>query len=167
MISRQLDPFVKAVLSLTKIEGVSAFNVIPDAVQIEGTLRSTNNFTREKMLSKIKNVLTNACAINNCKVNVEIRPGYPPTIKNIKSAKLAAKIFQNTFGKNSINTEETPTMGSEEFSYMLQEKLGACIWLEAGINSEKLHSAHYDFNDELLPIGTQYWSNLAETILTQ
>ena len=167
LISRQLDPFEKAVLSLTKIEGGSAFNVIPDTVQIGGTLRSTNNFTREIMLSKIKNVVTNACAINNCKVNVEIRPGYPPTINDIKSAQLAAKVFQNTFGKNSINTEETPTMGSEDFSYMLQEKPGAYIWLGAGINSEKLHSAHYDFNDELLPIGAQYWSNLAETILAQ
>ena len=58
-------------------------------------------------------------------------------------------------------------MGSEDFSYMLQEKPGAYIWLGAGINSEKLHSAHYDFNDELLPIGAQYWSNLAETILGQ
>jgi len=58
-------------------------------------------------------------------------------------------------------------MTSEDFSYMLQEKPGAYIWLGAGENSEKLHSVYYDFNDELLPIGATYWSNLAETILTK
>ena len=95
LISRQLDPFENSVLSLTKIEGGSAFNVIPDIVTIGGTLRSTNNKTREIMLEKIKNVATNACAINNCKVNVEIRPGYPPTVNDPKSAELASKVFEN------------------------------------------------------------------------
>ena len=166
LISRQLDPFENSVLSLTKIEGGSAFNVIPDIVTIGGTLRSTNNKTRDMLLNKIKNVATNACAINNCKVDVEIRPGYPPTVNDPKSAELASQVFQNTFGPNSINTKETPTMGSEDFSYMLQEKPGAYIWLGSGEDHEKLHSVHYDFNDDLLPIGAQYWSNLAETILT-
>jgi hippurate hydrolase len=58
-------------------------------------------------------------------------------------------------------------MGSEDFSYMLDKKPGAYIWLGAGVNSEKLHSAHYDFNDDLLPIGAEYWANLAETILVK
>ena len=57
-------------------------------------------------------------------------------------------------------------MTSEDFSYMLEEKPGAYIWLGAGENSEKLHSPFYDFNDELLPIGANYWANLAETILS-
>jgi hippurate hydrolase len=119
------------------------------------------------MLEKIKKVATNACAISNCEVNVEIRPGYPPTINNKECAKLASKIFKKTYGENSINLKETPTMGSEDFSYMLEEKPGAYIWLGAGANSEKLHSPYYDFNDELLPIGAQYWTNLAENILVE
>ena len=167
LISRQLDPFKNAVLSLTKIEGGSAFNVIPDTVTIGGTLRSTNESIRHDMLKKIKSVVVNACQISNCEVNIEIRPGYPPTINDKKSAKLASEIFKNTFGDTSINLEETPTMGSEDFSYMLAKKPGAYIWLGAGVNSEKLHSAHYDFNDDLLPIGAEYWANLAETILVK
>jgi hippurate hydrolase len=165
LISRQLDPFKNAVLSLTKIEGGSAFNVIPDTVTIGGTLRSTNEHIRNDMLKKIKKVALNACEISNCKVNIEIRPGYPSTINDEKSAKLATEIFKNTFGDSFINIEETPTMGSEDFSYMLKEKPGAYIWLGAGEDAEKLHSAHYDFNDALLPIGAEYWANLAETIL--
>lgn len=167
LISRQLDPFKNAVLSLTKIEGGSAFNVIPDTVIIGGTLRSTNEHIRNDMLKKIKKVALNACEISNCKVNIEIRPGYPSTINDEKSAKLATEIFKNTFGDSFINIEETPTMGSEDFSYMLKEKPGAYIWLGAGEDAEKLHSAHYDFNDALLPIGAEYWANLAETILVE
>ena len=167
LISRQLDPFKNAVLSLTKIEGGSAFNVIPDTITIGGTLRSTNTIIRDDMLKKIKKVVLNACAISNCKVNIEIRPGYPSTINDKKSAKLASEIFKNTFGEASINFKETPTMGSEDFSYMLKEKPGAYIWLGAGEDAEKLHSAYYDFNDALLPIGAEYWANLAETILVE
>ena len=167
LISRQLDPFKNAVLSLTKIEGGSAFNVIPDTVTIGGTLRSTNEHIRNDMLKKIKKVALNACEISNCKVNIEIRPGYPSTINDEKSAKLASEVFRNTFGDSFINLEETPTMGSEDFSYMLKEKPGAYIWLGAGEDAEKLHSAHYDFNDALLPIGAEYWANLAETILVE
>ena len=167
LISRQLDPFKNAVLSLTKIEGGSAFNVIPDTVTIGGTLRSTNEHIRNDMLKKIKKVALNACEISNCKVSIEIRPGYPSTINDEKSAKLATEIFKNTFGDSFINIEETPTMGSEDFSYMLKEKPGAYIWLGAGEDAEKLHSAHYDFNDALLPIGAEYWANLAETILVE
>ena len=164
-ISRQLNPFDQSVLSLTKIEGGSAFNVIPDKVTIGGTLRSTNTYTRNDMLEKIKHAAQGACAINNCSVNIEVRPGYPSTINDKKSAKFASIVFENSFGINSINKEEKPTMTSEDFSYMLHEKPGAYIWLGAGEKSEKLHSAHYDFNDELLPIGAEYWASLAEKTL--
>lgn len=164
-ISRQLNPFDQSVLSLTKIEGGSAFNVIPDKVTIGGTLRSTNTDTRNDMLEKIKQAAQGACAINNCSVNIEVRPGYPSTINDKKSAKFASIVFENSFGINSINKEEKPTMTSEDFSYMLHEKPGAYIWLGAGEKSEKLHSAHYDFNDELLPIGAEYWASLAEKTL--
>lgn len=167
LVSRQLDPFNNIALSLTKIEGGSAFNVIPDGVTIGGTLRSTDKMLRDEMLAKIKNIAENACAINNCTVDLEIRPGYPSTINDKKSAQLATAIFEKTYGKNSINRVEKPTMTSEDFSYMLEEKPGAYIWLGAGENSEKLHSPFYDFNDELLPIGANYWANLAETILSE
>ena len=164
-ISMQLNPFDQSVLSLTKIEGGSAFNVIPDKVTIGGTLRSTNTDTRNDMLEKIKHAAQGACSVNNCSVNIEIRPGYPSTINDKKSAIFASSVFENSFGMNSLNKEEKPTMTSEDFSYMLQEKPGAYIWLGAGEKSEKLHSAHYDFNDELLPIGAEYWASLAEKTL--
>src|SRR6056300_634407 len=167
LISRQLDPFKNVVLSLTKIEGGSAFNVIPDSVTIGGTLRPTDKVLRNEMLTKIKNIAQNACAINNCSLDLEIKPGYPSTINDIKSAQLVKEIFEKTYGKSSINKDEKPTMTSEDFSYMLEQKPGAYIWLGAGEKSEKLHSPYYDFNDELLPIGANFWASLAENILSE
>ena len=114
-ISRQLNPFDQSVLSLTKIEGGSAFNVIPDKVTIGGTLRSTNTDTRNDMLEKIKHAAQGACSVNNCSVNIEIRPGYPSTINDKKSAIFASSVFENSFGMNSLNKEEKPTMTSEDF----------------------------------------------------
>ena len=167
-IRDRLDPFKSAVLSITKIEGGSAFNVIPDIVTIGGTLRSTDQKNRNMMLDKIKKVASNTCAISNCEVNIEIRPGYPPTINNKECAKLASKIFKKTYGDNSINLNETPTMGSEDFSYMLEEKPGAYIWVgsKKNTNNRMLHNSGYDFNDEILPIGSSYWARLVETELS-
>jgi len=167
LISRQLDPFKNVVLSLTKIDGGSAFNVIPDCVTIGGTLRSTDKLLRDEMLIKIENIAQNACAINNCTLDLEIRPGYPSTINDVESARLVSEIFQKIYGKSSINKHEKPTMTSEDFSYFLEEKPGAYIWLGSGEKSEKLHSPHYDFNDDLLPIGANFWANLTEAILRE
>ena len=165
IISRQLDPFDHTVISLTKIEGGSAFNVIPDVITIGGTCRTTNNETRDRMLKQIKKVASDAAAIHDCTVEMEIRPGYPPTINNAEKAEVASNVFENTFGKEKILTDQTPSMGSEDFSYMLQERPGAYIWLGNGEESENLHSVHYNFNDKLLPIGAHYWATLSETLL--
>jgi len=94
LVSRQLDPFDQTVISLTKIEGGSAFNVIPDLITIGGTVRTTNSKTREYMLKQIKKVASDASAINGCTVEMEIRPGYPPTVNDRKKAEIAGKFFR-------------------------------------------------------------------------
>ena len=85
----------------------------------------------------------------------------------IKEANEACEIVEDVMGVNAVEKNIPPSMASEDFSYMLKEKPGAYIWLGAGASSEKLHSPFYDFNDELLPIGAQYWTDLAENILVE
>ncbi len=160
IISRQLDPFSNAVLSITKIKSGSAFNVIPESAYLGGTLRSTNKRDRNNLLKKIEFLVKQTAISYNCKVDFKIIPGYPPTVNDKKSASFAYKIYEKHFGTNMIDKNCTPTMGSEDFSYMLKEKPGAYIWLGAGTNSEKLHSPYFDFNDELLPFGVKYWECL-------
>ena len=162
IVSRQLDPFSNAVLSITKINSGSAFNVIPESAYLGGTLRSTNEHDRDNLLNKIKILVEQTAISHNCKVDFRIIPGYPPTVNDEKSASFAHEIYEKHFGTDMIDENCTPTMGSEDFSYMLKEKPGAYIWLGAGTNSEKLHSPYFDFNDKLLPFGVKYWECLVK-----
>ena len=165
LISRQLDPFDHAVISLTKLEAGSAFNVIPASATIGGTLRTMKAQTRERLIREIETVAQNAAATLGCDISMELRPGYPPTLNHEEDALYARTVITDMLGPNALETEMTPVMGAEDFSFMLQQKPGAYIWLGAGIDSENLHSPHFDFNDDLLPIGSSFWVQLAESKL--
>jgi len=165
LISRQLDPFDQAVISLTRLDAGSAYNVIPASATIGGTLRTMRPETRSRMIADIESVANNAVATLGCTASVELRPGYPPTINHEADALFARDIIADMLGQDGLETGMTPVMGAEDFSYMLAEKPGAYIWLGAGEDSENLHSPHFDFNDDLLPIGASFWVRLAEAKL--
>jgi amidohydrolase len=167
LISRQLDPFDQVVISLTKLEAGSAFNVIPATATIGGTLRTMNAETRLRMIAKIETTAKNAAATMGCNVSMELRPGYPPTLNHESDALFARDIITEMLGADGLETGMTPVMGAEDFSFMLEKKPGAYIWLGAGLQSENLHSPHFDFNDDLLPIGASFWVQLARSKLAQ
>ena len=161
LVSRQLSPFDQAVLSLTKLEAGSAFNVIPSLATIGGTLRTMQPETRETFLEQIETVAKSAAKVTGCEVSIEVRPGYPPTINHEADALFAQIKISDVLGPDGLETE-IPAMASEDFSYMLQQKEGAYIWLGAGKSSQNLHSPLYDFNDELLPMGASLWVRMVE-----
>jgi amidohydrolase len=165
LVSRQLDPFDQAVISLTKLEAGSAFNVIPGSASIGGTLRTMKAETRKKMIAEIEAVARNAAATLGCGVSMELRPGYPPTLNHEADALYARDVLRDMLGPDGLETGMTPVMGAEDFSFMLAQKPGAYIWLGAGLDAENLHSPHFDFNDDLLPIGASFWVRLAESKL--
>jgi amidohydrolase len=167
LVSRQLDPFDHAVISLTKLEAGSAFNVIPDITTLGGTLRTMKETTRKDFLQQIETVAKTAAQVTGCEVSMEVRPGYPPTINHEADALFARNVISDVLGKDGLDIDLTPTMGAEDFSYMLQRKEGAYIWLGAGIDSPRLHSSLYDFNDELLPMGASLWVRMVEAKLRQ
>ena len=162
LVSRQLDPFDQAVISLTRLDAGSAYNVIPPSATIGGTLRTMQPKTRKLMIEEIENVARSAAKTLGCKVSMELRPGYPPTLNHETDALFARGVIEDVLGKNGLDIEMTPVMGAEDFSYMLAQKAGAYIWLGAGENSENLHSPHFDFNDTILPIGASFWTRLVE-----
>ena len=165
LVSRQTDPFDQAVISLTRLDAGSAYNVIPSIASIGGTLRTMKLDTRQQLLEQIEEVAKTAAKVTGCNVEMELRPGYPPTINHELDAVFARDVISDVLGTNGLETEMSPTMGAEDFSYMLEEKEGAYIWLGAGKNSQNLHSPLYDFNDELLPIGASLWVRMVETKL--
>ena len=165
LVSRQLSPFDQAVLSLTKLQAGSAFNVIPDTATIGGTLRTMKTETRDEFLQQIKTVAKTAAKVTGCDVSMEVRPGYPPTINHEEDAVVARGVISEVLGPDGLETDMTAAMVAEDFSYMLQQKEGAYIWLGAGMESPSLHSALYDFNDELLPMGASLWVRMVEAKL--
>ncbi|MEL0099606.1 MAG: M20 aminoacylase family protein [Opitutae bacterium] len=162
LISRRLDPFDQAVISLTRLDAGSAYNVIPGTATIGGTLRTMKAATRKMMIAEIETVARHAAATVGCEVSMELRPGYPPTLNHEEDALYVRGIITDMLGKDGLETGMTPVMGAEDFSFMLAQKPGAYVWLGAGLDSFNLHSPHYDFNDELLPIGASLWVQLAE-----
>ena len=165
LVSRQLDPFDQAVVSLTKLEAGSAFNVIPNVATIGGTLRTMKASTREDFIQRIETVAKMVAKVIGCEVSMEIRQGYPPTINHEADALFARGIISDVLGPEGLQTDLTPAMCAEDFSYMLQEKEGAYIWLGAGKGSANLHSPLFDFNDDLLPIGASLWVRVVEAKL--
>ena len=166
LVSRNLDPFDQAVISLTKLDAGSAFNVIPDKATIGGTLRTMRADTRQEMRTKIETVAKTTARVTGCEVSMEFRPGYPPTVNHEKDAVFARKIIAEVLGPEGLETEISPAMVAEDFSYMLQQKEGAYIWLGVGKNHQNLHSPRYDFNDDILPIGASLWVRMVETKLS-
>ena len=167
LISRQLNPFDQAVLSLTKLEAGSAFNVIPKMATVGGTLRSMKADTREAFLEQIETIAKSAAKVTGCEVSMELRPGYPPTVNHEADALFAQGVISEVLGPDGLETDMSPAMAAEDFSYMLQQKEGAYIWLGAGKGSQNLHSPLYDFNDELLPMGASLWVRIVEAKLPQ
>ena len=101
------------------------------------------------------------------KLDFDWQVGYPPTINHGNEASRASAVAADIFGKNNVIINPEPSMGAEDFAYMLQEKPGAYIWLGAGpaLEGAMLHNANYDFNDELLTSGASYWAQLVESEL--
>ena len=121
--------------------------------------------TRQKLLEQIEAVAKVAAKVTGCNVEMELRPGYPPTINHELDAVFARDVISDVLGTNGLETDMSPTMGAEDFSYMLKEKEGAYIWLGAGKTSQNLHSPLYDFHDDLLPLGASLWVRMVETKL--
>ena len=169
LVSRQTNPVDSAVMSITMIHGGSAFNVIPDEVTLSGTARAFRPETRARLEESLREVSALTAKVHGCSVEIDWRVGYPPTVNHKTEAGRAADVARSVVGKGRVHLNPEPSMGAEDFAFMLQEKPGAYIWLGAGEAQpgKMLHNTGYDFNDEILPVGTSYWARLVESELAQ
>ncbi len=164
IVARQTDPLDPTVVSVTMINGGSAFNVIPDVVTIGGTMRALVVETRAFIEQRIRDVSALTAKAYDCSVEIDWRAGYPPTINSEAEALRAAEVARDLVGTEKVHMNLAPSMAAEDFAYMLEERPGAYIWLGAGeaIEGKMLHNTGYDFNDDILPVGASYWSKLVE-----
>ncbi len=165
--SRNVDPADSAVISVGFMRGGSAYNVIPDELHIGGTVRSFRPEVRDLLQRRIGEVAQGAAALHEAAAEIDYRRGYPPTINHAAEADFAADVAAEICGEERVERNVAPSLGAEDFSYMLQARPGAMVWVGNGPGEGGclLHNARYDFNDSALPVGVSFFARLAERFL--
>ncbi len=174
IISRNKKPIDAGVISVTMIHAGEATNVIPDSVEIQGTVRTFTTELIDLIEKRMREIAEHTSAAFGAICDFEFDRNYPPTINSAPEAEFAAKVMRDIVGDVNVLKQE-PTMGAEDFSYMLQAKPGAYCFIANGEGDHRaighgggpcmLHNPSYDFNDDLIPLGATFWVRLVEDSL--
>ena len=164
IVSRNLDPLSSAVLSVTMMEAGEADNVISRTAKITGTVRTLDSAVQDMIESRLAEFVPQFARSFGAEANVRYARGYPVTVNTPKQTAFAAEVAAEVAGEDRVDTDAPPSMGGEDFSFMLEKRPGAYIFLGNG-NSSELHTDTYDFNDDAIPVGSSYWVRLVEKAL--
>ncbi len=163
VVARNIDPLKNAVISVCVVSTDStAHNVIPQVVQLKGTARSLAPEVRDQLEEGIRRVATNIAAAMGAVADVDYQRGYPVTMNDPQATDWAADVARGIAG--DINMDMQPMMGGEDFSYMLNERPGAYIWVGNG-DTAMVHHPAYNFNDEAIPAGSSWYAGMVEARL--
>src|SRR5471032_1529885 len=167
IVSRNIDPIDSTVVTVGFFKAGSAYNVIPGDAHIGGTTRTTSPENRALVKRRIEEICEGAAKMYGVKVVMEHKPGYPPTVNNPERSKFAIEVAAGVCGENNVRGDTRPSMGAEDFSYMLEQVPGAMVWLGNGGGAEavSLHNSRYDFNDMAIPFGVSFFVNTVERFL--
>ncbi|MCY1166616.1 MAG: M20 aminoacylase family protein [Pseudomonadota bacterium] len=171
IISRNKKPVDAGVISVTMIHAGEATNVIPDSCELQGTVRTFTMEVLDMIEQRMKQVAEHVCAAHDAECEFAFKRNYPPTVNHPKETAFAREVMAGIVGAAQVVDQE-PTMGAEDFSYMLQVKPGAYVFIANGDGTHRemghgggpcmLHNPSYDFNDDLIPLGATFWVQLAE-----
>ena len=167
IVSRSIDPFEKAVVSVTQFHAGDTWNVIPEVAVIRGTARSFRKEVQDIIENNLRAISKGIAAAHGAKADVTYSRLYPATVNTPDEAVLAGDVAASIVGESHVDRDAMPLMGSEDFSFMLQKKPGCYLFIGNGDGegSCMIHNPGYDFNDAILPLGASYWARLAETVL--
>lgn len=173
IVSRQIDPVDQAVVSITNFNaGSGAFNVIPEKAVLTGTFRAFRVETRDFIKRRIEEIAATIAAAHGTTAKLFMDDGYDPTINTPEESAFCANIARSVVGDANVDANVDPCMGAEDFGAMLQEVPGCYIWMGQGEPDKKdsphnkgLHNTKYDFNDDIIPTGVEYWARLVESAL--
>ncbi|MBB3305202.1 MULTISPECIES: M20 aminoacylase family protein [unclassified Enterobacter] len=167
--SRRLSPLASAVVSVTQIHGGEAINVIPEQIVLRGTVRCLQTDVRNRVRGLIEDFVTTLPRPFGVSGEIHWYPGYPVTANHAEQAEQVRTVAVDVLGESQVHWQVNPSMASEDFACMMEACPGAYFWLGAdgATPSAPLHNAHYDFNDELLPIGITFWQRLVESVLAK
>jgi len=162
--SRSIDPVESVVVSVTKIHAGDAYNIIPEQVEFAGTIRTLETAVGEMARERMRAICEGIAAAHGATVNVDIVVNYPVTVNHADETEFAIGIARGVAGEPNVAVGVPPVMGGEDFSYMLEARPGAFIFMGNG-DTANLHNPNYDFNDDAIPHGVSYWVKLAESSL--
>jgi hippurate hydrolase len=164
IVGRQVSPLQPAVVSVTCFHGGTADNIIPDRVDLMGTVRAATTELREELARRTESVLHAACSVSGATATFDYAPTYPATINDPACAARAAAALTRILGAGTVSGDGLPIMGAEDFAYYLQVRPGAYCLLgagHAGRTLEPCHSPRFDFEDRLIPIAVRMFADLA------
>jgi len=164
IVSRTTDPVESLVVTVTKFHAGDAYNIIPEQAEIAGTVRTLKKEVAALARERIHAICAGIGAANGAEIVIDYDANYPVTFNHADETVVAAQIAADVAGEARVNRAMPPVMGGEDFSYMLEARPGAFIFMGNG-DTANLHHPAYDFNDEALPHGMSYWIRLAETTL--
>ena len=166
VVSRNVDPLESAVVSVTQIHAGNAWAVIPEEVVLRGTVRTFNPAVQNAIEQRLQEIGQGIAAAHQCAFEWRYEKRFPPTINSVRETEFAARAATTVFGAAKVRRDLAPSMGSEDFGWMLLEQPGNYAWIGSGGRSEcLLHNPYYDFNDEIIALGASYWVTLAQQFL--
>jgi hippurate hydrolase len=167
IVARNVEPLEAGVVTIAHIQGGDTYNVIPRSVLLRGTARWFKPEVGDLLERKFTEITTGIAAAFGAKADTRFQRAYPATVNDSESTQLTLSAARAVAGEARVQEAPKPTMGGEDFAFMLEAKAGSYIMLGAGRTGDDptLHDPRYDFNDEVLPIGASYWATLAEQLL--
>ena len=163
IVARNVDPLESAVISICEFHAGTARNVIPQTVELRGTVRTLTPEVRDLVDKRVREVVAGIAQVTGAKIDLKYERGYPVTVNHAAQTDRATRIAMEVAGEGNVH-ETQPLMGAEDFSYMLEARPGAFIFCGNG-DSAGLHHPAYNFNDEAILYGTSYWIKLVENSL--
>lgn len=174
IVSRSINPLDTAVVSVTTIHGGQAHNVIADGCEMTGTVRTFSAEVMTMIERRMRDLVEHICLAHGMGYELEFHPGFPVTVNHRQPVAIARQVISALVGESNLLNQQ-PSMGAEDFAYMLQQVPGCYCHIGNGDNDHRvnghgagpceLHNASYDFNDDLLAIGASYWVRLVEACL--
>ena len=164
IVARNVDPLHAAVISICVFQAGTTDNVIPQTALLRGTARSLTPEVRDLLEQRLQAVVTGTARLYGASAKLTYRRDYPVTRNHERQAAFAASVAGEVVGRERVDDAVAPVMGAEDFSFMLEARPGAFIFVGNG-DSANLHHPSYDFNDEAIPFGASYWVKLIETAL--
>jgi hippurate hydrolase len=167
IVARNIHPLESGVVSVTQVHGGDTWNVIPQEVVLRGTVRTFQPAIQDLIERRIGEIVAGLAATFDMAATLRYERRYPATINTPEETRHALAAATALVGAENVDTDPMPSMGSEDFAFMLQAKPGCYVWLGGGRGpgTPNLHNPHYDFNDDALAIGASYWVTLAEAQL--